>query len=219
MKYFRVLINLLPVLMLVGTGPVNAEARREGGEDVLRKAQYMIRQLSQEKTELQKQVAELQAKVDELKKQQDATDAHLEKSQHSNQQLVERVRSDSEKFKTLLERYRDTVKTLRQSNTDNQYLVRAVQEREQWITVCRDRNQGLFAANSDLLARYKKAATRFSEPITGISTVSVENEAQDYRFKLEDLQVTQFKPAEDVTPHIHRPLEAAHSDSKDPEFN
>lgn len=153
---------------------MRAEARREGGEDALRKAQYMIRQLSQEKSELQKQVVELEAKVDGLNKAQEDKDAHLAKSQSNNARLVERVQSDMEKFKTLLERYRETVKTLHQSNADNQYLVKAVQEREQWMADCRNRNQGLFAANSDLLARYNKAATRFSEPLTGISSVSVE---------------------------------------------
>jgi len=219
MKNCCLLIALLPLLMLVQVDTAGAEARREGGEDVLRKAQYMIRQLNQENVELQKQVAELQAKADELGKRQQAQDVHLAKSRRSNQQLIARLQSDSQKFRTLLERYRETVKTLRQSSADNQYLVKAVEEREQWIAECRDRNQGLFAANSDLLARYKKAATRFSEPITGISTVTVENEAQDYRFKLEDLQVTKFSPEVDVASHTRRLQEIVDGNEAVPGIN
>jgi chromosome segregation ATPase len=207
MQHPNWLIILVAALPLLCTKPVAAEARREGGEDVLRKAQYLIRQLNQEKTELQSQVVELQRQVDELKKQHGATEARLAKSQTSNERLVQRVQSDAEKFKTLLERYRETAKTLRLANADNQYLVKAVQEREQWISDCQERNQGLLAANTDLLARYRKAATRFSEPITGLSTVSVENETQEYRFKLEDLQVTQFKPAVEMAAHERKPQE------------
>ncbi|HED14069.1 MAG TPA: hypothetical protein ENI62_10535 [Gammaproteobacteria bacterium] len=212
MKKCYLVMVLVPVLMLVGLAPVRAETRRADGDDVLRKAQYMIRQLSQEKSELQKQIAEQQAKSAELGKQLQASDASLKKSEKSNERLVGRVQSDRDKFVTLLGRYRETVKTLRRSNTDNQYLVKAVQEREQWITQCRDHNQGLFTANSELLVRYRKAATRFSEPVTGLSTVKVENEAQEYRFKLEDLQVTKFKPIVATEPHIRKSLDAANGD-------
>lgn len=205
----RTILFVALAVALAGSGQTGAEARREGGEDVLRKAQYMIRQLNQEKGELQKQVAELQKEIDALSKQQNAMDASLEKSQLNSHRLIERVQSDAEKYRTLMDRYRETVLTLHQSNADNQYLVQAVEEREQWIGECRERNQGLYAANSDLLARYKKAATRFDEPFTGIGTVTVENETQEYRFKLEDLQVTQFRSDVDVTPHIRKPMGAA----------
>jgi chromosome segregation ATPase len=210
------MVALLPILTLTAFAQVRAEARREGGEDVLRKAQYMIRQLNQEKGELQKQVADLQAELDDVRKQQAATDAHLAKSRHNNERLVERVQSDVEKFKVLVERYRTVVKTLRQANSDNQYLVKAVQEREQWIKECRDRNEGMFEANTDLLARYKKAATWFSEPITGLSKVSVENETQEYRFKLEDLKVTRFQSDVEVAPHVRKAQEGLNSEKQAP---
>lgn len=213
------MVALLPILTLTAFAQVRAEARREGGEDVLRKAQYMIRQLNQEKGELQKQVADLQAELDDVRKQQAATDAHLAKSRHNNERLVERVQSDVEKFKVLVERYRTVVKTLRQANSDNQYLVKAVQEREQWIKECRDRNEGMFEANTDLLARYKKAATWFSEPITGLSKVSVENETQEYRFKLEDLKVTRFQSDVEVAPHVRKAQEGLNSEKQAPSIN
>lgn len=219
MKRNDLVLVLIPLLALWGTGQVSAETRREGSEDALRKAQYIIRQLNQEKSGLQKQLTELQMKVDALEKEQNVAENSLAKSRHNNQRLAERMQSDAEKYKTLLGLYREKVNTLRQANADNQYLVRAVEEREQWIEECHERNQGLFTANSDLLARYKRAATRFDEPITGIGTVSVENEAQEYRFRLEDLQVTRFRPEAEVAPHIRKPLEATHGSSMDPSIN
>jgi septal ring factor EnvC (AmiA/AmiB activator) len=204
---------LLPVISALCCTGVNAEARRDGGGDqALRKAQYLIRQLSEEKSELQGKVIRLEeeldrvrAELEDLKDENKVLDARLNKSRSNNEQLVERVRSDLDKFKKLLERYRETAATLRQATVDNQYLVRAVQEREHWMQECRGRNQDLFAANSDLLERYRDVATRHSEPFTGIGKVTVENEVQDYRFKLEDLQVTEFRSSVDVADHSRDP--------------
>lgn len=199
------LVGLLGIILMSGSDQSEAEARREGGDDVLRKAQYMLRQLNQEKSELQQQVATLQARVDELEKEQNKAEDRLAKSHQNNQRLIERVESDAGKYNKLIELYRDNLNTLRRSSADNQYLVKAVEEREQWIGQCRENNQKLYEANIDLLGRYRKAATWFSEPVTGISTVTVENEAQNYRFKLEDLQVTPYKPDVDVSSHVRTP--------------
>lgn len=206
---------LVPVLALVICGGAAAEARRDaGGDDAMRKAQYMLRQLSQEKSELQVKVSELQALLDETQgklekvtEKQEAAEASLSKSRATNSQLTDRIHSDVEKYKELLERYRETVATLNQANADNRYLVKAVQEREQWINVCRERNDGLFEANSDLLQKYKSVAIRGSEPVTGIGRVTVENEAQEYRFKLEDLQVTRFESSVDIPSHTRSDTE------------
>jgi hypothetical protein len=115
---------------------------------------------------------------------------------------VERVRSDLERYKELLRRYRDATSTLRQAESDNQYLVQAVQEREQWISECRSRNDDLLTANSDLLERYEQEARRKLDPVFGLGRVALENEVQDYRFKLEDLQVTEFISSRDIEPHV-----------------
>lgn len=208
MKRFIALSTLLSVLSLSLAGPVLAEARRDGGDQALKKAQYLIRQLSQQKSALEAKVAgleqdndKLQSKLDKLKEEKQHTEARLESSRDNNEKLVARVRSDVEKYKELLQRYRETATTLKHANADNQYLVKAVQEREAWIDECRKRNDGLYEANMDLLTKYKDVAAKHSEPFTGIGKVEVENEFQDYRFKLEDLQVTQYTSSVDVDKH------------------
>lgn len=201
---------LMPLLGLLCTSPSQAETRRDsGGDQAVRKAQYQLRLLSQENTALQGQLTELQARNDELeaelkglRDEHQATESRLDKFRDNNDKLVERIRSDLERYKELMARYQEAVTTLRGLYADNQHLVRAVQEREAWIEECRDRNDSLFEANADLLERYRDVAVSREEPFTGIGRVKVENEYQDYRFKLEDLQVMEFQSS--VNDERHR---------------
>ena len=190
------------VLVSVSAMEVSAEVRREGGgEQASRKAQYMIRQLHNEKQELQAKLAELQGKFDRLQAEHDRTKASLEKSSANNDKLVSRVKNNIEQYKELADKYREAVSILRKANQDNQYMVRAVQEREQWISDCSVRNEELFEANNDLLSKYGEVASADPNPFTGIGIVEVETEVQEYRFRLEDLQVTKFKPVVDTESH------------------
>lgn len=194
-----------------------AEVRRDSGSaQASKKAQYMIRQLHNEKQELQTKLVELQGKFDQLSKQHKKTIVRLDKSSENNEKLVSRVKGTADKFNELAGKYREAITILRKANMDNQYMVRAVQEREHWMSSCTDRNNDLFQSNNDLLAKYGEAAGSNAEPFIGITMVEIENEVQDYRFKLEDLQVTKFKPIVDVAAHagkVKQPLNKSDSDA------
>lgn len=216
------LMKLIPLLLLSAliTSTANAEARRDSGDQALKKAQYLLRQLNDEKTALQTQLAAVQKQLkdsekeaDRLKSQLAKTKNNLSKSKGNNSQLVERVRSDVQKYNTLMERYRETIRTLNMSTSDNKYLVSAVQEREDWIADCRMKNDGLYNANIDLLDKYSEVASSKSNPITGFLSVEVENEQQDYQYQLEDLQTLKFEPSIDVSEYDRssQPQEAAAS--------
>jgi len=197
---------------------VVAETRRDDGSgQASKKAQYMIRQLHKEKQDLQAQLASLQAEFDSLAKQHDQLKADFDKSSAKNDKLVDRVKGDIEKYNELAEKYREAITILRKANMDNQYMVRAVQEREQWIAQCSDRNSRMFEANSDLLQKYADVASSKSDPVFGHGKVEVENEMQDYQFKLEDLQVTKFKSSVETQKHIHTPEEGQVSKAEEPE--
>ena len=192
---------LVLCVSLLLSGIAGAEARRDGGDDAMKKAQYMMRQMNQENAELKAQVASLQGQLAELEKKQASTDKDLAKARNKGERLEARVHSDAGKFKELVKRYRDAVNTLRLANLDNRYLVQAVDEREQWIDSCGVRNDELILANKDLLKRYEEVAGRKSDPFTGIGRVRVENEVQEYQFRIEDLQSPQFNPGVDVSSH------------------
>jgi chromosome segregation ATPase len=199
------LITVSVVASVFGTQAV-AEARRDAGSgQASKKAQYMIRQLHKEKQELQAQLAALQGKFDTLTKEHDKLKSDFDKSSAKNDKLVDRVKGDIEKYNGLAEKYREAITILRKANMDNQYMVKAVQEREDWIAQCEDRNNQMFDANSDLLQKYADVASSKSDPVFGHGKVRVENEMQDYQFKLEDLQVTKFKSSVETKKHIHTP--------------
>jgi type I site-specific restriction endonuclease len=208
----RRLAWLLVALLFVGGGASAQERRSAGSDQALKRAQYMLRLLNQEKSELESQVAgleeekrDLAKEVGRLEAQVADTEGRLEASQEVNDRLAERIRSDLEKYKDLLGRHRNTVRALREANNDNQMLIEAVREREEWIDTCREQNEGLFEANQDLMQRYKDLAFRHTEGIFGIERVSYENEVQEYRFRIEDLTVTAYEPSMDASAHVRTP--------------
>lgn len=195
------------LLVLLGCSFTAQAERREGGAaDAMRKAQIMIRKLSMEKSRLQEessqltaQVAELEGKVAELESGLEKNRRKLGKAEKNNDRLVGRIRNDSDKYRQLLEKYRDVSQTLKSAMRDNTLLVSAVQERSQWTEQCRAQNEKLFEAGMDLLNKYKNKSMaeviRGKEPVLGLGRVELESAAQDYRFRLEDLTVTPYQPS------------------------
>lgn len=181
-----------------------AERRDDGGQ-ASKKAQYMIKTLHKEKQELQAQLTKLQGDFDTLSKDHEKLQDDFSKSSSKNDKLVDRVKGDIEKYNALADKYRQAITVLRKANMDNQYMVRAVQEREEWIASCNERNVEMYDANVDLLDKYADVASSKSDPVFGHGKVELENEVQDFQFKLEDLQVTKFKPSIDTEKHARKP--------------
>jgi len=201
-------LRLLSVLLSLLVCSLSAQAeRREGGAaDAMRKAQIMIRKLSMEKSRLQEEstqlaarVTELEGKVSELESGLEKNRRKLGKAEKNNDRLVGRIRNDSDKYRRLLEKYRDVSQTLKSAMRDNTLLVSAVQERSQWTERCRAQNEKLFEAGMGLLDKYKHKSMadviRGKEPVLGLGRVELESVAQDYRFRLEDLTVTPYQPS------------------------
>ncbi len=200
------LIFLCITILSTLSGNVLAEARRDaGGSDPMRKMQYMLRQLSQEKSSLEaengKLSSDLKTETEEKEKLQaklKKLDRKLDKSKDNNLKLVSRVKQDNERMKKMIEKYRETVQKLQTSNRDNQLLVNAVSERNQWIDQCQSKNSKMYTLNVELLERYRNKD--FSddalekEVFTGLVAVDLENQEQEYKFRLDDLQTSQFVP-------------------------
>lgn len=209
MSRFMTLSLMALVLAAQSTAAGAQAARSSGGDQALKRAQYMLRLLNDEKRELEGEIARieddkkaLQQEVDKLTARNGELESRLEQSGEANERLVERIHSDAAKYRELLGRYREAVKSLEQANADNRFMVRAVEEREAWIAKCRKRNEGLFAANRDLLARYKAKGFATTEWILGLERVKLENEVQEYRFRIEDLQVRKYVASDDYAPRV-----------------
>lgn len=209
-KYLQVIIllGLTVSAVIPDVGYAETVRRSAGGDDAMRKAQYLLRQLSQEKEALQTEKEQLQgelgaltSKVSTLENSMEKQRIALGKSSDKNSRLVDRINRDHEHILALQEKYRNTVAVLEASSRDNELLINAVQERNQWIDTCRARNDKLYEANVELLGLYENKglaeALGQRDPVTQIGAVKVENEVQNYRFRLEDLRMSQFVADQD----------------------
>ena len=191
-----------------------AAPRASDSSAAIKKAQGIIRQLTQEKSALVVEKATWEAE----KTAQNAKLTSLETLVKKLQPLegeVERYKSGLESVKTSLEsqlgQQRQREQALQQKHidvvtkanaiyADNQLLVHAVKEREQWITECGKRNKKLQTFYLEILNKYKEKGVweQLAEldPLTGIGKVATENVVQDYKYKLQQLKITPFKAAE-----------------------
>lgn len=173
----------------------------------LRKAQGMLRQLATDKKALESKVAELEAELakknveitqilEEITKQQSVCLA----LQENNAMLVERIQSDTAKIQDIVGKYKARLHELQLFQHDHALLQNAVAERDEWIADCRTKNSSLIAEGKNLLQRYDDKSLWDSfvgeEPLVGIGKVEQEEKEQEYRFKLEDLQVPPPKQSE-----------------------
>lgn len=202
----HVMILLCIGVLGMSAGNAMAEVRRDaaGASNPMRKMQYMLRELSDEKSALEADNGKLKAKLTtETKKNKklqtrlDSLDKRLGKSKGDILKLVSRINQDNERMKKMIAIYKETVAKLRTENQDNQLLVNAVTERNQWMKQCKLKNSEMYTLNIELMKRYRnKDFTEDAlekEPVTGLVAVQLENQEQKYRFRLQDLQTPAFK--------------------------
>jgi Skp family chaperone for outer membrane proteins len=202
---------LLLVTLMTVSGIVAAEARREGGDDAMRKLQYLMRELTAENQSLKTENAKLHGELQDLKSENSKLTADigdkksaLDRNRQHNEMLVERVRSDSDKYRTLVDRYREKQNELRMMQNKAGFLEQAVTERNQWIATCKANNDDLYKANSDLLDLYQNRGlldvVAGMDKVTGLARVRKESMVEDYRYKLSDLRMFDFRDSQSQAP-------------------
>ena len=211
----------LCAVLALGYGPVGAEPK--SGQDaamkeVLRKAQGVLRTLTEEKAALEAEKTKLTsdnaALQDKVKRLEDALQkleplqalpAEVERCKTSvaalqgvRVNLESQLNQGREKERGLVEKQQEISAQAKDIQADNQWLVEAVKEREQWIAQCGQHNHQLLDANRELVEKYKEKGfwdeAADLEPFTGFGKVATENAAEEYRYKLHQLKVTPFQP-------------------------
>lgn len=211
--------SLLLVLLLVcDVQPVCAEPKAAAGGDVmLKKAQGMLRQLTQEKAaleteksawlnekaELDTKVEALSAAVVKLAPLQDQVERYKSGIEALRSSLESQLQQEREAKQSLQTKHNEVLAKARDIQSDNLLLVQAVQEREQWISQCTERNNNLQQLNREVLTSYQEKGLLQHlaelEPLTGIARVQTESTSEDYRYKLTQLKITPFQPTASVT--------------------
>jgi chromosome segregation ATPase len=184
------LLRVLTFIAIAAAMPA-AHAADPGGADprALAKMQYMLKQTSAERDALQAEVAALKAELDALNKKHAAlrvsAEGALAKSKENNVALNDKLQ--------------ETAARLQQTETEKRELEGIRTEQAQQIEACTDKNAKLFKANMELLGHYEKKgwldALMQKEPLTGLKQVEIENLAEEYRDRIEALQVRSKAPA------------------------
>ncbi|MDO9106864.1 MAG: hypothetical protein Q7U57_18130 [Methylovulum sp.] len=203
-------IYLLLLLLLPGIAAHAAPKQESAGQQAFKKAQGVVRQLTEEKRVLEtekaallEQLTKLENIVQQLEPLQGELQQHktqAETLRASNSALSAQLDIERRKQQELHGKIKTIVAQAKLIQNDNQLLAAAVTEREQWIRRCSDNNRQLLEANQALLGKYQdkgfwdKLAN--IEPFTGIGKVETQNTVETYQFKLQDLKVTDF--AEDA---------------------
>lgn len=214
----RFLVIRLAILMGIGIVADSVHAQPKGGDaamqQVLRKAQGVIRQLTEEKAAFERQKLELENQKAGLEADKSSLIAEKTALLNDKTSLEAKVKKLETAIKPLealpaeLNRCKLGNQILQQTKTklmgkvhllesNNTLLLEAVKERERWITACGKKNQELVTSANELVGKYKDKSiweeVGDAEPFTGIGRVNTENSAEEYRYKIEHLKATTFE--------------------------
>lgn len=189
MKYISFVFAYIAMI-----APLVAQAEDANAQKALQKAQYMLRQATNEKAELQTQVDALKQQVEKLMQDVAATKTAADQAK----------RTTEDKYGNAIEQWkqRDTQRSDELASLKQQLNQEIVQKREiesklqkqsNNFAVCYANNRKLYDLNGELLARYENKGfgdvLKQREPFTGIKQVDIENLVQDYRYRIDDLKI------------------------------
>ncbi|NBV76163.1 MAG: hypothetical protein EBR59_09450 [Methylococcaceae bacterium] len=190
-------VFIFGILLVVSYGmPVDAQVAKQNpnsaSDQALKKAQGMLRQLSDEKNVLAKENSELKVKLETLEKQikiLEPLKAEVDKLKHGFDNLKESNLGLSGQLQSSKEKLHDQDKKNTQLNSELAQLTQSLTDSQFQKQQCIDNNQQLIAEGQKL-QRYFAEKNLWdqvleSEPFTGISHVQVENILQEYLLKLE----------------------------------
>jgi septal ring factor EnvC (AmiA/AmiB activator) len=203
------LVLLLAAGLLLAS-PI-AWPQEDRAQQVLARAQGLLRQVSAQKQELEAANGRLTAEVESLKRQLAKSEASLQESAAllaAERKRAERgvvVEERLDQTRATLQEARDRLRTAGdEARRRDQELAEAdarLAVLERGLAEAERNNLEMYQLNVQILDLYRNKSPWKSlvkaDPITGLATVEVENTLQEYRVKLEDVRV---EPTPEPTP-------------------
>ncbi len=178
---------------------VNVAAQDAGAQKALQKAQFMLRQATAEKTELQTQVADLKQQLDKLTRELNATKlTAVDTQQRAEQKHTNALAQWKQRDNEVGEELRAVKEQLKQQLAQGQASAAQLKEAMASGAACQANNLKLYDINRQLLARYADKGLvdvlKQREPFTGVAQVEIENLVQDYGSQLDELKIQEKTP-------------------------
>ena len=178
-------------------------AQDDAQQRALKRAQFMLRQLNNEKAALQGENEALAMKVTQLEGEVTRLGAELDQVQARSEALVERftqrvesanerIQRTDERLVETTEKYREAVSRLRDTEAERDRLRGALETVRRELADSETKNALLVDANLEMAERYEDKGFAEvlwkKEPVTGLREVQVENILQEYRLRVENLK-------------------------------
>jgi chromosome segregation ATPase len=213
----RALFVTLSLASMVSSDSASAQtARKDGGNN----AQLMqqMQQLAAERTQLSAENARLKRELDETRKERDTLKGEREsndkklrsvegaaaRASGDRKQVEDELAQNKERMGELVTKFRETVQTLREVETDRATTKQQLDTRNVDLKSCVDRNAQLYTINDEILKRLDAqgfwTGVAKAEPFTRIKRTQLENLADDYRARAEEARVA--APASLVAPTV-----------------
>jgi chromosome segregation ATPase len=205
-------LSILVVSALVLAGhngaPAYAQTARSGGNNATAQLMQQMQQLASERTSLQAQNARLKKDLEDMREQRDslkasqqAVDARIKSSAAvvaqgaaQRDQIERQAQQSKEKLDQLVGKFRETIATLRQVESEKTTSQDQLSQRDRELKVCIDRNTALYNLNGEILTRFEHQSTwsrvAAAEPFTRIKRTQNENLVDDYKNKADDQRLT-----------------------------
>lgn len=215
----RAALFVLGLIALLIAAPVSAQQQNADPaalQQALSRAQGLLRQLSEQRTQLEAEnaaaqvaIANLERKFAREKRQREELETELELATRKTQSLDTRLGNTSSRLEQTEERLRDTIEKYKVLAAEHRTTLAAKADLEdtlattaQTLADAEARNEELYAINAEILTQFKRKGSWEAflqrEPVLGLKQVDIENIEQDLRHRNEDQRLkTEITGAED----------------------
>lgn len=199
------------ILLTLPVAAPFAQTERSGNADA--RVMQQLQQISSERASLQAENARLKQDLEKVRKELEqasagrkalenrakSLEASASRDGQSSKQTGEQLERTRAQLQELIAKFRETAQTLRDTETERAQAKSQLATREREFKTCVDRNAGLYNLNAEVLDKMQNrgfwSALGEREPFTKLKRVELENLAEDYKYRAEELRLQEQQRA------------------------
>lgn len=187
--------SIIAIAFIVASTVISlpAKAADEALKNALAKAQYMLRQTTTEKAEMEKELSKAKQENEELSKEIAKLKKDAENKQNASTAQQSKMMAASEELQKSQQKIELQIEKNKELNIENTHLSEKLAAQSNNFDICYKNNKELYNINQEILGKYQQKgfweALSQKEPVTAIARIKIENLVQDYQYKIDKLEV------------------------------
>lgn len=178
------------MLLLAGVLLMGQAVHAAPADEAMSRAQFMIRQISAERDQLQSDKASLKKQLDEIQKKYDGLENKSSKTSGDMKQQFTQLR---ELYETERKEHEATRTSLAAIVAEKNQLTDVASGQGQGLELCMNNNKKLYDVTQNMLTAYEDKSAwdglMQREPFTGLSKIEIENMVDDTQYNIDVLRV------------------------------